>query len=490
MDSDAPPSPTKSLTPQRKHHKLLKDGSEVWSAEVEKLFVDGLHKYWQSPWATYSRGRSRWRNQFLVDHLKQNGIERSKKQVASHIQVLRNMWRGEPEFHLVAGGEELFQENGLLASPKSKSSTESPESSPPASLDPPESSYPSLSSSTSDFSALDFDLGLTPDAQIASTPTLDYIDSILDGALRAPDSVDDTYATITPSSARLHARAPVKLEPLPMDPALFSLPQNPSPFSELPDFVFPPQLGPPPNRVCNISLWADGMLPSTIDIDHLASGPLTPNTHTPFRVLLRMMLRCPPHNSLALPDTQGFHGALAFASQWAGIAKCHTKSWAGNTCVAHEVGLFDHLATPQPQPAPHVVAYLPDSPLSRCRWLDSIQIITQQIVVDNEVLAVLVYHLERAPPGARHAAELLGFQKYPWHALPSSASTPVSPAFSHGFPSGSAPVPPPPPHQPELFARPANYPDNSSALSCALSYNRGAAAYGGSPPATDLAHLF
>ena len=31
----------KSLTPQRKHHKLLKDGSEVWSEEVEKVFVQG-----------------------------------------------------------------------------------------------------------------------------------------------------------------------------------------------------------------------------------------------------------------------------------------------------------------------------------------------------------------------------------------------------------------------------------------------------------------
>ena len=30
-----------NLTPARKHHKLLKDGSEVWSKEVEKIFVDG-----------------------------------------------------------------------------------------------------------------------------------------------------------------------------------------------------------------------------------------------------------------------------------------------------------------------------------------------------------------------------------------------------------------------------------------------------------------
>lgn len=37
--SDAPSQ--KSLTPHRKHHKLLKDGSEVWSEEVEKTFVQG-----------------------------------------------------------------------------------------------------------------------------------------------------------------------------------------------------------------------------------------------------------------------------------------------------------------------------------------------------------------------------------------------------------------------------------------------------------------
>ncbi|KAH9996908.1 hypothetical protein BJV77DRAFT_941957, partial [Russula vinacea] len=110
------PSGQRTLTPQRKHRKMLKDGtSEVWPESVEKIFVDGLRQYWESPWATYSRGRSRWRNQFLVDYLKEAGIERSKKQVASHIQVLRNMWKGEKEYQLVAGGEELFQENGLLA---------------------------------------------------------------------------------------------------------------------------------------------------------------------------------------------------------------------------------------------------------------------------------------------------------------------------------------------------------------------------------------
>lgn len=97
-----------TLTPQRKHRKLLKDGSggEVWPERVERVFVAGLEAYLNSNYATYSRGRSRWRNQFLVDHLRTHGIERTKKQVASHIQVLRNMWKGEPQFYLVAGGAE------------------------------------------------------------------------------------------------------------------------------------------------------------------------------------------------------------------------------------------------------------------------------------------------------------------------------------------------------------------------------------------------
>ena len=118
--SSPSPSGQSTLTPQRKHRKMLKDGtSEVWPESVEKTFVEGmcgdrsplyplcrsdlyvlppvsgLRQYWESPWATYSRGRSRWRNQFLVDYLREAGIERSKNQLASHIQVLRNMWKGE-----------------------------------------------------------------------------------------------------------------------------------------------------------------------------------------------------------------------------------------------------------------------------------------------------------------------------------------------------------------------------------------------------------
>jgi hypothetical protein len=86
--------------------------SAVWPESVNSVLVQGpsiifpqkksfdappgLREYWDSPWATYSRGRSRWRNQFLFEYLQNRGIVRTKKQIASHIQVLRNMWKGEP----------------------------------------------------------------------------------------------------------------------------------------------------------------------------------------------------------------------------------------------------------------------------------------------------------------------------------------------------------------------------------------------------------
>ncbi|KAF4583653.1 TEC1 family protein [Pleurotus pulmonarius] len=97
----------KSLTPRRKHWKTASDGIEVWPEHVEKVFVQGLREYKDSPFAAHSFSRCKFRNQLLVEYLAKAGITRSKKQVASHIQVLRSMWKGTPEFHLVSNVQEL-----------------------------------------------------------------------------------------------------------------------------------------------------------------------------------------------------------------------------------------------------------------------------------------------------------------------------------------------------------------------------------------------
>ncbi|KZV72908.1 hypothetical protein PENSPDRAFT_546303, partial [Peniophora sp. CONT] len=89
--------PKQTLTPSRKHRKMLKNGQgEVWPEYIEEVFVEGLRAYWRSSSVSFQSGRSRERNDFIVKYLGEMKIERTKKQVASHIQVLRSMW-GKPE---------------------------------------------------------------------------------------------------------------------------------------------------------------------------------------------------------------------------------------------------------------------------------------------------------------------------------------------------------------------------------------------------------
>ncbi|KAM5535231.1 hypothetical protein V8D89_011167 [Ganoderma adspersum] len=440
-----------NLTPARKHHKLLKDGSEVWSKEVEKIFVEGLRLYWQSPWATYSRGRSRWRNQFLVDHLKAAGIERTKKQVASHIQVLRNMWRGQPEFHLVAGGEELFQENGLLAHTNTTSGA-GPSSS---KADAPDSyTGSSSSSSTPEHRATDFpnDLPVTspypplsPSSQLS--PFLELRSDDVFSTSVSPSSTTDVHFGALPSPSAAHPITPVsvKLEPLAMDPALFTLPHS-SYSDSTADYTLSF-----PNRISNLYFWADGMLPLSLDVDRLVGA----TGSSPSRVFLHFRVSMPPLADLRCPpNLQGISGALSLANPWRNIAKCHTKSWGpGRTVLSQDLGLFTQVSTPElqaslnadPSSSQMVYAYLPDCALSRCHWLDSVRTITQQMVVDNEVLAVLVYHIERVTDASRQvpAMELIGFQKYPWRGQPPSSATSSSFPQQHlSSPLGSPPVSP------------------------------------------------
>ncbi|KAL7283328.1 hypothetical protein ACG7TL_002757 [Trametes sanguinea] len=466
---------TVNLTPQRKHHKLLKDGSEVWSKEVEKIFVEGLKQYWQSPWATYSRGRSRWRNQFLVDHLKRAGVERTKKQVASHIQVLRNMWRGTPEFHLVAGGEELFQENGLLAHTNGKPAL--PPSDTPSALkrDLPDSSAGSSSSSSPEFNTLDFPLELQSAASFPTIPASAHMSSFSD--LAFDDVLSNSISPITESGFGALSSSPhaasllagnVKLEPLAMDPALFTLPQGT--FVEAaPDF----QHLSVPNRILNLHFWAEGMVPLSVDVDRLVGS--TPSM--PSRIFLHFKVSMPAVGDLRCPPgLQGVSGAASFASRWSSLAKCQTKSWGvGRTVVSQDLGLFTQVTTPELQAglnadaySPQMVfAYLPDSALSRCHWLETVQTITQQVVVDNEVLAVLVYHIERVTDAARPAPamELIGFQKYPWRGpmtaqqhrqhqqfAASPPVSPTSPTFSAEYSSPVSPNSPMFPQNPTIPA--------------------------------------
>ncbi|KAJ3723629.1 hypothetical protein C8R42DRAFT_577966 [Lentinula raphanica] len=76
------------MTPLRKHHKLLKDGSASTGSQNHAVKISDAAV----------RGRSRLRNAYLVKYLVHYEIERTRKQVASHLQVLKNMWRAEGNY--------------------------------------------------------------------------------------------------------------------------------------------------------------------------------------------------------------------------------------------------------------------------------------------------------------------------------------------------------------------------------------------------------
>ncbi|KAA1469485.1 hypothetical protein DENSPDRAFT_745222, partial [Dentipellis sp. KUC8613] len=377
------PSPShKSLTPQRKHRKMLKDGtSEVWPESVEKVFVQGLRQYWDSPWATYSRGRSRWRNQFLVDYLHAAGVERSKKQVASHIQVLRNMWKGEPEYQLVAGGEELFQDTRLLPS-RAPSKQYSPESvSSDLSVKEEQGDVLSPLNLAASNTALELTLPQSYFPQPSHSPT--------EQAYLTPLSM--------PSASEATGMRHVKAEPEPFDSSFL--------LSNVSSNAFASQSMPSLQRFHNsisaLALWAEGMQPISIDVERLMQLTRSQPSSTS-RVCIRLKLSLSTLDDVLSPPTlHGFQGTLAFAAPWTASAQCVTRVYAGGVCDSEESSNFQCSMSNTGGAGQPVTVMLPDSWLSRCKWRNANvpTFITQQILVDNEELALIVYDLERPQHG-------------------------------------------------------------------------------------------
>ncbi|KAJ7470730.1 hypothetical protein FB451DRAFT_1559923 [Mycena latifolia] len=410
---DPTPGSSKTLTPQRKHRKLLKDGSgtAVWPEAIEAIFVQGLREYWDSPWATYSRGRSRWRNQFLVDYLQNLGIVRTKKQVASHIQVLRNMWKGEPEYHLVAGGEELF--------PDSVKVEEHPHL---LTLEGEEEVASDLSNSPPDFFS---DFPPSPGETSPMFPGLTYSPSSPLSSVPDIDSPPNAFSTLsTPYPYVVHQKAyPAAFPPPPVAPVRY------------------------PNRTTSLTLLADGMTAFSINLDKLAAPASLPARTPP--LVLRLRLAIPPVDDARAPaNLHGFFASVRLASVWTTQAKVFTRVYdAAGQCLSTEADALQASSVDLGS----VVASLPESALSRARWLDStIQTsVTQQLVVDGSTLLLVVYELDRRTgASALPSAELLNFQKYTGSA---DAKPPTSPTYAYNYsyaPSLSAPAYSPAPSAP------------------------------------------
>ncbi|KAI5123293.1 hypothetical protein M0805_009314 [Coniferiporia weirii] len=425
------PCPDNPL-PQRRHRKMLKDGSsEVWPQDAEVVFLDGLRDYWNSPWANFSRGRSRWRNQFLVDYLKKHGIDRSKKQVASHIQVLRNMWKGHPEFSLVAGPEELSEGSSTSDrhSPSHRGSQISSRS--------PSRRRPSVSHSSAPSTPSSYDS--------------EFSDSAQTGSHRPPSlTLSPLIAFQGPQIKTEHAHTP--------HGSLF----DPSTLPAVPELPVEQPVPLSVNRVSGLCLWADGMETNYIDIDALpfASSSNSPNSPAMSSISLSQVssggiVRTSLRTKLQLPEADsgsnagGFCGAVSFASPLAPSAEVLTRVHVDNVCISREIAplipVHDSAAATGAGAAmqEQFVAMLPDSCLARCRWLhngNKRTIVTQQVVVDAEALLVVIYdlHFARIPVPT---AELLLWNKHVDNAPPQAPALlplPMTPPSAGRYGSTSA----------------------------------------------------
>jgi len=228
------------------------------------------------------------------------------------------------EFHLVAGGEELFQENGLL-------STDHPN---PHHHDHPP--IPGASRLRQDDRA--HPIRHTPPSSPSSS---DSESSPMAGVSHLHVNTDVYSSPSSPASTSYAS------------PTLVQPPYTPSHFQD----VAPTHTN---VRLSRLQIWADGLPPFTVEVDSLTS-PQKPYS----RVMLRLKLSLPPGEVESSASTlHGFGGAIVLSEPWLSSGKCFTRVFTANTCVSKEL---DYL-----QPTNQsLTAFLPDSWLTKSRWLEA-----------------------------------------------------------------------------------------------------------------------
>ena len=230
-----------------------------------------------------------------------------------------------PEFHLVAGGEELFQENGLLSNGPSH---------------PHHHDHPPI-----------------PGASRIRQDDRNH-HQLCRAASSSPSS-SDSDSSPTPGLSHLHINTDVYSSPSSptstsyASPTLLQPSYTPSHFQD----VAPTHTN---VRLSRLQIWADGLPPFTVEVDSLTSPP------KPYsRVMLRLKLSLPPGEVESSVSTlHGFGGAIVLSEPWISSGKCFTRVFTANTCVSKEL---DYL-----QPTNQsLTAFLPDSWLTKSRWLEA-----------------------------------------------------------------------------------------------------------------------
>jgi hypothetical protein len=126
---------------------------------------------------------------------------------------------------------------------------------------------------------------------------------------------------------------------------------------------------PAANRLFSINLFAEGMPPFTIPVGALTSDHY-PTTQAPPRLLIRIKLRLPSiDDAHGSPTLHGIHGTISFARPWVTSATCITDVYAANVHESHDLAPLQPPTTDASMG--ESTAGLPESELTRCRWLDS-----------------------------------------------------------------------------------------------------------------------
>jgi hypothetical protein len=340
------------------------------------------------------------------------------------------------EFYLVAGGEELL-ETGMLGLVKVEDGCD-------MSLDCDESDSPSSNSASPDVSLCDRLNADFPPSPIANLPIdLDSASALFQQETSSTGK--DATPHVVLSAFSFHANA----RPADSQESHSSFRSAESPFnSSLPPAFSGPAIPPPRgsykpgtrqpvvsnqprstdassphtsgvNRVKTVSLLADGMTPFSIHVDAL----LASQSRRAW-LALKMKLCITSVDDIRSPPTlHGFAGSISLSGAWSNSAKCITKVYVGNVCISEEVGTLS-LSNVE---VGRVTAILPDSSLTRCRWLDACGYhlsvseldiltfllavptrLTQEIMVDEQTLVYLIYDLDRR--NGMPSAELMGYQ--------------------------------------------------------------------------------
>jgi len=170
------------------------------------------------------------------------------------------------------------------------------------------------------------------------------------------------------------------------------------------------------------------MTPFSVNVDALAqSAP----TDRPSPLMLRIKLSVPTlSDPRSPPNLHGFNTSVVLANPWSTTAKCVTKVISSNSLASEE---DEPLRPSQLNHADNSLqALLPESHLSRCRWLDHnlSTMITQELIVDDQTLLFLIYELDRKN-GPMPCSEFLGFQLFKRPDKPTSTSSYQAAAVNH-----------------------------------------------------------